>query len=1722
MISILLVISTVIIIGFFYFEFNINSNKYLNAEHNSICRWNYIFLGVLAVILILTAGALYILIGTGNSFNNTDHHIIKREGIRFANRLLFSSFTGPQRSYSGSAEGTIELSATGHNTCMLNGTHLADPLMLSSDGGTVFHLANPGAQVPVKTSFAIISINRADTLFSLNESGLKTLQFRESRKWYKRIFGIGDTRLKKFIGLDNIQLARVNLDKKLLLDGSLFVYSSMLTTDKKVDSAALMFFCGPALQQVSGDYFLLINGQQFPIRAEFPVVASELKAGDEFFILQSERSIYNRFKIQPDSAGIFLKNTNPVRRPLKGGTVGDVIKVTLTNVEDTLISPKYANVIYQEPPFPGMLFPYTGSFTYMVDKGSRELRVNEISGFSPYPAAGSYKGDHYYISGGSREYGVVFSIQNLTESNGFGFLKNIVIPLLLFWLIIAGFLTYLNLKKIINDLESVRYYNPVFQAVMFIVPILFTIRWFLAWRCTAFPPIDNSLSKSEWDLLTGYFNNLAITRDYVFFLGFTLLFILFSFPLLPVNKIKSWINQSITYKVIALSALLIALGVIYFFISERFGKILFPLLLIGVVFLFTRNNFNQLRFKFLNGIKEKIGVVTYYFLVIILVLTLGLTMFFIVNPDKGFGLLYGIALALTGFAFLIDSVSVSFRRLYLKLIIAVIFVTAGYFAYRYLIHHAETFTSDKQTIARANVLTKETKDIFNIEMNDTLYDKTIGTLQYRSYINAYMEYGAGWHPDRFTGFDILPHFAPDRNYDIQTYDTIGARYIYAEHGRVAFWLIILLLIIPLIIRALVTFEKPDSGKRYGEWYDQVEKTGYDPINNSVFKRLRNTIVSFINRFIWNFFFNFDIFCLLLIIVVGLLIGLSNTNNFIFLGQDLPIVSFGSLVSLGYILMLFLFVGMTKSGYEKYTRLTNATADPRQTKAAKRIFVFATILGVFVFWLLFDASGAKNKVASTNFNLEEHMKNIATGIDRFNEQIEAMQHEVIDTLQSPSFHGRFNYIPDALLVDSIKKQVAGFRQGNQEYPLTGFVTNRIKNLLDHKESWFDYSGLVYLIHRNGMLRLKLNNNYYYRRYPMSKEPSWSGNLMAMSGHDTVHFAFNKWVNGEKRHVYPFKGRYPWAYDIVQDIRHSCSKTGHPHIDSSFVLSFDFQLQQRIAAFISEERLATQTNAENLIRLTAFRDLPWQMKRDSNNYTSIWVEITANSAVVIDKRNQVESSLIDSINEPLKKFNPRMFLANQEYGKLDAAVIDFVNDAYYKNNPPVYVTAVDNQNKIRVMLDYNSIPGFNPNSSRLTGFYEEISGSSKSYQVEERMRENGCRITLRPGPGSSIKPILYSAIMSQYKLRKGWDNYVVENRFSQAIESDNIQYYAGRRLQNMMKWGAYLFDSRDFNPGIKMIGPTEYLAKSSNLYHSSIVFLGYYTRGDIQNLSSIFTERRNAQDKFNFPIINYGGNTVYFNKDNWPTFKDTNALMCQGLSKNYGFTISKTQNPNRSRQKFIVDIDSANGNLLSPIELFSRRVSHTTAGGEPIETTALDMAFNGVKLFSLSNCTDQGLTSYSMAPDTGHQRQHFSFDNSYRNEREFVSSVSENIFTPMNEIFSGGTLPSSVLTKAGLDLDLTPRGSCKIKGRNIYIYSKTGTTSEKGGDFKKGDKALLFVFTNTDMKHVRSFDQLDRVKVYSVYILQKNVSKGDARIEKVRGGVINKITESPEFRNYFGVR
>lgn len=175
----------------------------------------------------------------------------------------------------------------------------------------------------------------------------------------------------------------------------------------------------------------------------------------------------------------------------------------------------------------------------------------------------------------------------------------------------------------------------------------------------------------------------------------------------------------------------------------------------------------------------------------------------------------------------------------------------------------------------------------------------------------------------------------------------------------------------------------------------------------------------------------------------------------------------------------------------------------------------------------------------------------------------------------------------------------------------------------------------------------------------------------------------------------------------------------------------------------------------------------------------------------------------------------------------------------------VICADGDGRITARVDYRSDPAFrlNPND------YKEIAKISEFLSLNrEKGRTTESRFfgafshnSLRRGPGSTQKPIVWTAVTSKYNTG-WWDDLKmapIPVKFK-GSPVDNIYYhfkeYAGHRLESPFK--SLMSDEGDGGT----VDLRRYMYKSSNYYNSLMVYLGTYRADSIAKAADVFRDSK----------------------------------------------------------------------------------------------------------------------------------------------------------------------------------------------------------------------------------------------------------------------------------------
>ena len=154
-----------------------------------------------------------------------------------------------------------------------------------------------------------------------------------------------------------------------------------------------------------------------------------------------------------------------------------------------------------------------------------------------------------------------------------------------------------------------------------------------------------------------------------------------------------------------------------------------------------------------------------------------------------------------------------------------------------------------------------------------------------------------------------------------------------------------------------------------------------------------------------------------------------------------------------------------------------------------------------------------------------------------------------------------------------------------------------------------------------------------------------------------------------------------------------------------------------------------------------------------------------------------------------------------------------DTAYKKGAEYGICIADGNGRLIALTDY--IKGLNrPDPNDKAGFRTVIVGENGfvSQSLLRKQIGNINLLRLNPGPGSTLKPIVFSAIASQ--LSWNWDAFAAEGF------SEKQHYYGGEKVPE--------YDFEKSNGRINNV--SDYLKYSDNYYHSNVLLLGSYPKQD----------------------------------------------------------------------------------------------------------------------------------------------------------------------------------------------------------------------------------------------------------------------------------------------------
>ena len=511
-------------------------------------------------------------------------------------------------------------------------------------------------------------------------------------------------------------------------------------------------------------------------------------------------------------------------------------------------------------------------------------------------------------------------------------------------------------------------------------------------------------------------------------------------------------------------------------------------------------------------------------------------------------------------------------------------------------------------------------------------------------------------------------------------------------------------------------------------------------------------------------------------------------------------------------------------------------------------------------------------------------------------------------------------------------------------------------------------------------------------------------------------------------------------------------------------------------------------------------------------------------------------------------------------------EILRDITPRNN--AYVTVADARGRVWAMVDRNRDKmdyRIDPNNPvDFTKKTTKTFFGNAPFKEEDVFGTRNLRI-YKYGFGSTIKPIIYSAVTSQLPVH--WEHIIVNNeKEQQSYEVGDNKYikghkfFGGRELNSV--WSEFYADD-EFKRNHNMDN-REYLVKSRNMYNAVIVALGTFpksrfNRNDRYDITNVLINNAalnriptqdNERNRYRFPRLRINGHYYYFDLVS-RGYNNYQGILDDGLYENYNFVTSKDKvndkqqfeikNYYQSFKNFNLDSDLEKNKgigigyrLFYPERLrfiryddndFYSNVINPAKSGNPFELTQYGMVESILKLFTFNKDFKLGFIKDSLINSqvltttnwNKEEWQNNRFENFVQNNIFRYMNQSSGVFT-INNIRLRGT-SAGLLEKINNDNDIrvvrqNNRVHIVYNRQNYYVYAKTGTSNGRNG---KNDKSQFFIISNKDLTVRNAYTESDKPKIVAIHIF---LAQSDDEGTDIKKSVITSVIKSQSMKEYFG--
>ncbi len=867
---------------------------------------------------------------------------------------------------------------------------------------------------------------------------------------------------------------------------------------------------------------------------------------------------------------------------------------------------------------------------------------------------------------------------------------------------------------------------------------------------------------------------------------------------------------------------------------------------------------------------------------------------------------------------------------------------------------------------------------------------------------------------------------------------------------------------------------------------------------------------------------------LLLFVHSLLIWMATTQRFIFLGQDFPLVSINSKLTLVYyfglvmtwvliaiyekrnLYKLYVFEGGVAKNYDAADPLEpgNGNSMPNAWR-----FSFArtdaTRVAVALILCVIGAQVASRGTTDNSLELTRLMQTFSSRVGTINDHLE--QYQKGDSAVHIPFQrdmslamARFN---DKEHIDNV---FADFPFGQRLW----------KHFLERDSRHNSSHNILHArLNREGKVTLSTHNKFQSPTLPMQSDQQWRGNFVAVS--DTV-LGWRLATSGLTAYRLPASWMADGRDHTIVNAEGCTMRTNDK----------EYAMREGIySTYLIDEHAHTSHPADSLLGSVVPRRHYLARNILINNQRTFffpqgeelfWIR---NLALEVQQQKQRLP-----VRERTAAFNDDVVITLSE--KLTSDIYHVLDRFPMTRRSSVIVANGDGD--VLALVDHDERYHLDPNDHRQVNRFIDslymygLMGSD----TERRAFGNKNLLHISRGPGSTQKPLVWTAVASH--LDYDWRNLYIEQYNLNYVAADNNKF----ELEKFN--GASFLGNHPFRPlksdehGGARINVADYMTHSSNVYNALMAYIGSFTP---EQLTSAFTATAPTWDKQTlfarisqqdmsrktsyldrFPILTFGDQQPLFTLNQEPSYTNQTASLLE-TSMNDWFFRDEEADPtassfysspagkvldatpgNRSNGYAYLEKSYFNPRDGQNQKLFMERAVRSTAiGAQAIwEVTPWKMAEAYGRMATLNRNYQLTVMKH---PKPAYSR--FDTNPGYDSARPLQ-------LKGMSDVLTRGTASlSSRGPLLGARLGIQHQeGLVSNQYQGYYFYAKTGTISARG----ETDKHRLgIIITNGDLASPDT--DLSQVRFVVIYIALNKPAQSQAYAD-----IVNAVLDSDEFKNY----